>query len=181
MIRLAIKVPLEAASLGKGIRHSTVIQVSDGNWSFQLVLQLYGPSILWHFFLNHHSKKLWQESHQHPLQLQREITFFANYIGSILNILGIISKLWQVIFIHKTLKQATRKLHTKRTSSRKPQTLHFFRRDISKWAWWFHSRTNGMPDICRRLLVWKRKFVNDHPYPIFIFDWQLCSPKEFPF
>lgn len=184
MIRLSIKVPLVAASLGKGIHHSTVIRVSDGNWSFQLVLQLYGPSILWHFFLNHHSKKLRRESHQHPPQLQSEITFFTNYIGSIVHIVGVISKLWQAIFIHKTLKQATRKLHTKRTSSRKPQTLHFFPRDISKGAWWFHSRTNGMPDISRRLLFGKESLsmIIHIPYlyliNIYCFARQLHCPND---
>lgn len=145
-----------AASPGKGIHHSTVKQVSYRNWSFQLVLQLYGPSILSHFFLNHHSKKPWQESHRHPPQLQRESTLFANYIGSLLHIIAMTSNLWLSFFYqYNPSKLATRKLQTERTSGCESNTLHFFSRNISSGARWFHSCTNGKPDIGRRLLVWK--------------------------
>jgi hypothetical protein len=66
---LVLMVPLVVAFQVKQLHHSIPIQVSYLYWSFQPGPQLYDPSILSHFFLNHHSEKPKQVSCQNPPQL----------------------------------------------------------------------------------------------------------------
>lgn len=69
--------------------------------------------------------------------------------------------------------------HTKRTSSCKSETRYFLRRNLRNRACCFDSRTDCMPDICWRLLYWRRKQVNSrwkilkHTYVI-----KLCIFKR---
>lgn len=145
---LVLIVPLVVAFRVKQLHHNIPMQVIYLYWSFQLGLQLYDPSILSHFFLNHRSEKPKQVSCQNPPQLIHKQSTTVIYIK--LNL----------PWISTSISKTKQKMHTKWTSSCKSQAFYFCSCNFCFRTSCFYSNTNCKPYICWGLLFRTRGWIN---------------------